>query len=285
MEETRANAILQEWRDSAQYWEKHAETIRSMFAPITRALIEDAEIRSGHNVLDVAGGAGEPALTIAELVGPSGSVTCTDAVAEMVSAARNEAQRRSATNVTFHLCAAESLPFPDSSFDTVVSRLGAMFFPDPPAALREMLRVTKLGGGVSLAVWYKSDLNPFCYLVNGVISRHVAAPPAAHSVPGAHDAFRFAELGSLADLLRQAGAIDVRDRVLNFAVRAPISAKGFWLMRSETSGTLRNKLAALSPDKRIQLAQEAHEALREYLPNDEMNFPAQVLIATGRKQG
>jgi ubiquinone/menaquinone biosynthesis C-methylase UbiE len=282
MEETQASHILREWRDSAQYWEKHAETIRSMFAPITRALIEDAEIQSGQNVLDIACGAGEPSLTIAGLVGPSGSVTSTDAVEEMVSAAQNQARRRSATNVRFQLCPAESLPFPDSSFDAVVSRLGAMFFPDPPAALREMLRVTKHGAAVSLAVWYKSDLNPFCYLVNGVISRHVASTPAP---PGAHDAFRFAELGKLADLLRQAGAIDVRDRVLKFAVRAPISAEQFWLMRSETSGTVRDKLAMLSPDERSQVVQEAQAAVREYFPDDRMSFPAQVLVATGRKAG
>ena len=77
----------------------------------------------------------------------------------------------------------------------------------------------------------------------------------------------------------------MRDRVLNFAVRAPISAEGFWLMRSETSGTLRAKLAMLSPDERSQVVQEVWDAVREYFPGDRMSFPAQVLIATGRKAG
>src|SRR5437764_10882732 len=116
---------IREWRDSALYWEKHAPTIRVMFAPLTRALIEDACIREGQTVLDVAGGPGEPSLTIAKAVGPSGSVTCTDAVAEMVRAAEAEARRRGLTNVEFRRCTAESLPFGDDSFDAAVCRLGA----------------------------------------------------------------------------------------------------------------------------------------------------------------
>lgn len=74
---------LHEWRESAKYWNKHSSTIHSMFGPLTRALIEDAGIKTGHLVLDVAGGAGEPSLTIAGVVGPTGSVMCTDAVEEM----------------------------------------------------------------------------------------------------------------------------------------------------------------------------------------------------------
>ncbi len=60
---------LREWRDSARFWEKHAQTIRLMFAPVTRALIEHARIRQGHKVLDVAGGPEEPSLTTLNLLG------------------------------------------------------------------------------------------------------------------------------------------------------------------------------------------------------------------------
>src|SRR5919205_1642992 len=104
-----------EWQENAPYWRKHAETIRVMLAPVTRALIEAAGIRAGQTVLDVACGAGEPALTIAEVVGATGSITCTDAVAEMVNAAEDAARRRGLTNVAFRLCAADALPFDSDS--------------------------------------------------------------------------------------------------------------------------------------------------------------------------
>ena len=64
--------MLQVWQESAKYWTKHSDTIHQMFAPLTRALIERGGISEGQTVLDVAGGAGEPSLTIAETVGPDG---------------------------------------------------------------------------------------------------------------------------------------------------------------------------------------------------------------------
>src|SRR2546422_2560726 len=60
--------VLREWRESARYWQQHAATIRRMFAPVTDALVQDAGIVEGYSVLDVAGGSGEPSLTIAETV-------------------------------------------------------------------------------------------------------------------------------------------------------------------------------------------------------------------------
>src|SRR6185503_14228020 len=105
------NALLGAWRESASYWRRHSATIRTMFTPVTQALIEEAAIVEGQVVLDVAGGAGEPSVTIAELVGPKGSVTYTDAVAEMVTAAEIESRRRGVTNVVFLQCLANTLPF------------------------------------------------------------------------------------------------------------------------------------------------------------------------------
>jgi len=273
--------VLREWRESAFYWQKHADTIRTMFGPITQALIEDSEIVEGDAVLDVAGGAGEPSLTIAKNVGPTGSVICTDVTAEMVAAAQSEAQRHGVTNITFRQSAADSLPFEDNSFDAVVCRLGVMFFPDPLAGLREILRVTKHEGVLSLAVWDKAELNPFSYLITDVLARHFgAATPADPNAPGA---FRFAEHGSLARILSEAGAVDVRERLLKFQIAAPISSEQFWELRSETSGTLREKLATLAEQQRHLIAQEAQEAVRQYFSKDQMSIPAQMIIVTGRK--
>jgi ubiquinone/menaquinone biosynthesis C-methylase UbiE len=251
-----------------------------MFAPVTRALIEDAHIMPGQAVLDIAAGAGEPSLAIAEIVGSEGRVTCTDAVAEMVAAAEAEARNRGLSNVQFRQCTADALPFPDNSFDAVVSRLGAMFFPDPPAALREMLRVTKPGGSIAFVVWAKSELNPFTNVANQVVSRHLAMTPFDPDAPGA---FRFAEPGKLAKILRDAGASEVTERLLEFDIVAPISREEYWAMRSETSGTLREKLATLSADERKQIAAEAIEAVGEFFPHGQMKFPAQMLIVSGRK--
>lgn len=271
---------LREWRDSAKYWERHARTIQTMFAPVTSALIEEAGIVEGDVVLDVAGGPGEPSLTIAEKVGPAGFVTCTDAVAEMVAAAENEAARRGVKNIRFQQCQADSLPFENDSFDAAVSRLGAMFFPEPVAAVREMLRVTRKEGTLSFAVWDESNVNPFAYVVTDVVSRHVKTEPVDPDAPGA---FRFAAPGKLARVLAEAGAVNIRERLLKFRIEAPVSREEFWEMRSATSGTLREKLDALSSDLRLTIANEVKEAVAEFFPDEQMSFPAQMLIVSGDK--
>jgi SAM-dependent methyltransferase len=251
-----------------------------MFVPLTEALIEESGIGAGQSVLDVAGGPGEPSLTIAEKVKPTGKVMCTDAVPEMVAAAESEAKRRGVANIEFRQCTADSLPFDDHSFDAVVSRLGVMFFPDPLAGLREMLRVTKPGGALSLAVWHKSELNPFAQVITDVMSRYSDTPPADADAPGA---FRFAEPGKLAGLLKYAGANDVRERVFHFQIEAPIAPGEFWELRSEISETLREKLAKLSQAQVLSVAKEVKEAVAEFFPNNQMSFPAQMIIVTGRR--
>ncbi|HLA09525.1 MAG TPA: methyltransferase domain-containing protein [Pyrinomonadaceae bacterium] len=273
--------ILQEWRDSAQFWQKHAQTIRNMFAPLTVALIEEAGITEGDRVLDVAAGPGEPSLTITEVVGPSGLVTCTDAVPDMVAAAKREAERRHVTNIEFKRCDATSLPFTDQQFDASVSRLGVMFFPDPVLGMCEMLRVTKAGGHVALVVWAGSELNPFSYIVTNIVSEYIDEPPAPPSAAGA---FRYAEPGTLAAHLKLAGAGTVRERPMSFNMRAAISPAEFWTMRSETSGTLREKLMKLDDQKRHEIGAKVQEAVREYFPNNQMSFPAQMIIVTGTRQ-
>ena len=76
--------VIGQWSESAPYWEKYRPVIVRMFAPVSQALIEDAAIRKGNSVLDVATGPGEPALTIADVVGPEGTVVGTDVAPEMV---------------------------------------------------------------------------------------------------------------------------------------------------------------------------------------------------------
>src|SRR5262245_2844567 len=109
MSESIVDENAREWSDSARLWENYAANLRAMFSPVAAALIEEAGVVTGQRVLDVAGGAGEPSLTLAEVVGHSGSVTYTDLVAGMVRAAEREARRREIANIRFCQCPADSL--------------------------------------------------------------------------------------------------------------------------------------------------------------------------------
>jgi ubiquinone/menaquinone biosynthesis C-methylase UbiE len=275
-----ADEVLAAWETSSQYWNKHQALIERMFAPLSRALIEDAHIVSGQTVLDVGGGSGEPSLTIAPIVGESGGVTYTDPAAGMVRAARDEAARRGLTNISFNQSPAGQLPFADNSFDAAVSRLSVMFFPDVLAGQREMLRVLKPGGYMSFLVWAAKEVNPFFSVVTEVLDRFVPADVEDEDAPGA---FRFATSGKLATALREAGAVDVRERELAFTVEAPITVERFWELRTEMSDTFRKKLAKLVPDQVAAIRYTVQKAVAGYFKSGGMNFPANVLVVTGRK--
>lgn len=274
--------VITKWSESARYWEKYRETIREMFAPVTEALIEDAGIGSGQAVLDIAMGPGEPALTIADVVGTAGKVVGTDAVAEMVEAARRESERRDLRNARFEAAPAEQLPFAAESFDAVVSRFGVMFFPAPVEAVREMLRVLKPGGKMALAVWHSAERNPFQTSVANVVERYVESPPPA---PDAPEMFRFAEPGKLSRIVMEAGVGETSERLLRFSIRARLGAEEFWTLRSEISESMRSKLAMLSAARLAELRKEAVAAIGEFASGGEVCFPAEVLIVSGAKTG
>ena len=235
--------VINRWSGSAPFWEKHSEIIRQMFAPITEALVEDAQIGSGHVVLDIAMGPGEPALSVASLVGPQGKVYGIDPIPEMVAAARRAANRLGLKNAQFDVAFADQLPFPADTFDAVISRFGVMFFPSPVDAVREMLRVLKPGRKLALAVWHFAERNPFHYTLSRVIDRYVDSPPPE---PDAPDAFRFARPGKLTEVLVEAGVKAASERLFQFNIQAPISVEDYWTLRLEMSEKLREKIATLS---------------------------------------
>jgi SAM-dependent methyltransferase len=274
------SAILRAWSESAPYWQKHAAVIRAMFEPLSDAVIDDAATGPGKSALDVAAGTGEPSLRMAEVCGPSAAVACTDAVADMVAAAKREAGRRGLRNVTFAQCAADALPFRGGCFDAVVCRLGVMFFADPIASLREMLRVLAPAGRLALAVWHGSEFNPFFQVVLQVLAPYVQLPASAPDAPGA---FRYAQPGKLAGLLAQAGAAQAQERMLAFRIEAPIGLKDFWPLRFEMSETLRAVLPQFSPRQLRDAKAEVEEAVRPYFADGSMSFPAQAIIVTARK--
>ncbi|MEP6818827.1 MAG: methyltransferase domain-containing protein [bacterium] len=276
----KASEVLAAWEVSSQYWNKHQALIEQMYAPLSQALIEEAQIVSGQTVLDVGGGSGEPSLTIAAVVGNSGFVTYTDPAAGMVKAARAEAERRGLANIQFHQCSAEQLPFADASFDVAVGRMSAMFFNDVAAGLREILRVVKPGGHVSFLVWANKEVNPFFNVVTEILDRFVPADLEEEDAP---TAFRFSVPGKLAKLLTAAGATSVTERPFQFSIEAPITVEQFWELRTEMSDTFRNKLRRLVPDQVGAIKYTVQKKVGSYFKTGGMVFPGQVLLVTGKK--
>lgn len=275
-----AEEILAAWEESSRYWRKHQASIERMFAPLTTALINAAQIRRGQHVLDIGGGSGQPSLSIASIVGTEGSVTYTDPSAGMVETARDEAKRRGLTNIHFHKAPAQELPFENNTFDVAVGRLSVMFFPDVAAGLNAILRVVKPGGRVSFLVWGSKDANPFFSSVTEVLDRFIPPEAEDEDAPGA---FRFATAGKLSKLLSDAGLSQIEEQPLPFRIAGPVKPEEFWELRSEMSDSLRAKLATLSSEQNSAVKDAVATAVAGYFKSGAMNFPAQALIVSGRQ--
>jgi SAM-dependent methyltransferase len=271
--------IRKRWGEAAASWQRRTAELRDMFGPITAELIVAAEIESGNAVLDVAGGTGEPALTIVQTVGPLGAVMCTDIAQEMLEVAQHEALVQQLENIAFYTTGAESLPFDDAVFDAVTCRLGAMFFSEPIVAVSQMLRVAKSGSKIAFAVWSGYEENPFFSLVDRFLAGSESAPKN-DDVPGA---FRYGEPGKLASLLAQAGTGETTEALLDFRMRTSVSLEQFWPLKVDLSNSVKEVLADLSEADGLLLAREITSAAKSYFGSGQLDMPARVLIVSGRK--
>ena len=104
------------------------------------------KINAGEKVLDIGCGAGVDTILASMMVGPEGSVVGVDLVPEMIARAESNLKMTDIKNVIFHTTSGESLPFPDNTFEVVISNGVINLIPDKEAALTEIIRVLKSGG-------------------------------------------------------------------------------------------------------------------------------------------
>ena len=112
-----------------------------------RYFVATAQVKKGDRVLDLAGGTGDIAALLKGRVGESGELVLGDINAAMLRVGRDRmTDRGNVRGFEYVQCNAETLPFPDASFDLVTIAFGLRNVTDKDAALREMLRVLKVGG-------------------------------------------------------------------------------------------------------------------------------------------
>jgi ubiquinone/menaquinone biosynthesis C-methylase UbiE len=139
-------------------------------------LCEAVDVHSGQKVLDVATGSGNTAISAARRYS---DVTGIDYVPELIEQAKERAGAER-LEIAFEVGDAENLPYPDASFDVVLSTVGVMFAPDQEKAAAELLRACKPGGKIGLANW-----TPDGFIGNmfRTVGKHVPPPPGIKPPP------------------------------------------------------------------------------------------------------
>lgn len=203
------------WDDAAPGWQQHHEVTERVWGFVNQRLIELSGAKPGDNVLDLASGIGEPALTVARRVGPTGHVVATDLSPAMLVIAAERASQMGLTNVEFHEMDAEAIDLPDRSFDAVVCRFGLMFLPDLLTGLQGIYRVLLPGSRLAAATARAPEPNPMAEWVFGPLVKTLGlTPPTAPA--GTPGIFALGDPALIERLLREAGFTGIHAQVVGY---------------------------------------------------------------------
>jgi SAM-dependent methyltransferase len=271
--------VRRDWTDVAtiEAWRRWREPFAVQTASLTQALVAAARIESGQRVLDLASGAGEPALTLARLVAPEGHVTATDVSPGWLSVIEDAALAERLQNIDLAVADAHALPFDDHAFDRLTSRLGVMFFADVQRALGECRRVVRPDGRVSFLVWGAPEKNMFFEVVMAALASRVDLPRPAPGIPGP---LRFAAPGSLSHELEQAGFREIEEERLIVPTPWPGPPEQLWQHFREIVAPLRPVIDGLSPDERAEVASEVIAAYAARYDGTRVELTGEVVVVT-----
>ena len=273
--------VRADWAARGRHWDRRSDEIAEQAARMNAPLIEAAAIAAGQRVCDIATGAGEPALSVAALVGADGRVFATDLCPEMMLGARRRAAARGLGNIAFRTADMLALPDADGVFDRVICRFGLMFCPDPAQAAAEAARVLKPGGRAAYLVWGpRAETTLFTVFV-----------AAAESMLGPLDTvdgidlvrpFALGAPGALTRALTDGGLAEVEERAVHFAPRVPAAGR-FW--QAQFDMTFGRVLDGVAQAERRALEDAVDAGFQQLREGDEIPLAVHVRIGVGVKPG
>ena len=145
-------------------------SISTMLPSISSHLVNSINVQPGEEVLDIACGNGNTAITAGRI---GANVTGIDITQELLELAAEEAKIAQVDGISWREGDAQNLPFEDESFDVVLSTFGHMFAPQPDLVAKEMIRVTKKGGRIGFSTWPPELAIGSMFKVNG---KHLPRP-------------------------------------------------------------------------------------------------------------
>jgi ubiquinone/menaquinone biosynthesis C-methylase UbiE len=170
--------------------------------------LRDLELAPGSKVLDVGCGWGDTAIELARKVGPSGSVLGLDCCDQFLQKGRADAKAAGLKNVEFVVADVETYPF-HGEFDFCFSRFGMMFFNNPVAAMRNVRRALKPGGGLMFIVWRALEDNPWARIPKE-IALGILPPPGDNAQTCGPGPFSMASPDVVTAQLKSAGFVDAK---------------------------------------------------------------------------
>jgi ubiquinone/menaquinone biosynthesis C-methylase UbiE len=266
------------WNKFSSGWKKWDDLTMDFLKPMGDKIIQLLDPKNNDVILDVAGGTGEPGLTIATMLN-GGKVIITDLAEDMLDIARENAIQRGIKNVEFRACDVCELPFTDNTFDAISCRFGFMFFPDMLLAAKEMVRVLKPGGRIATSVWNVPEKNFWVTATMGTINKNMELPAPP---PGAPGMFRCAKDGLIADLFAQAGLKNIAQREVAGKLNCK-TADVYWNMMTEIGAPIVAALNKADEAMREKIKREVYQAVNQKYPEGDVMIDSSALVIYGEK--
>ena len=261
-------------------WDECAEEyvpLSRQLTPFHKSMLDLVRPRQGERVLDVCTGPGEPAMSIASIIAPSGRVVGIDLSATMTDIAKKNAEKRGLLNVDFLTMDAEKLEFPENSFDAAVSCFGFQIVTQPEAAAKEILRVLKPAGRAGFTVWSRGDQTPAIHVLVGPMLEH-ATPDEDGYLPTPYELGGPGELTAMLDRIGFVNSQEFRMRG-NFVAE---SAQDYLTMLLNGS-PLGHSLSEESEEVQNSVLKRARENIERYATGKTISIPAECVIVVTQK--
>jgi SAM-dependent methyltransferase len=272
-------AQREQWNKDGAAWRRWNPTLDRWYGEVTRQMLDLARIQPGQRVLDIAAGAGEPAVSAAERVGAGGYVLATDISEGIVELALQVARERGLRQIETRVMDGEKLDLPDASFDAVLCRLGLMYMPHPVTALREWRRALSAGGRVAVVVFSTPERNSWGAVPASIIRRRARLPPP---VPGQPGPFSLGAPGVLEGVFREAGFADPEVRAVPVPHRMASAAEYVRVAR-EAFGAFNAMMAHLSPEERDSAWIDVEGSMRTFESPGGFEVPGECLVGAAEK--
>ena len=271
---------LQQWESAAEAWHRWGPLLTSWLGGPTEEMLDMAKITTGHHVLDVAAGAGDQSIQVADRVGSGGRVLATDLSPGILEFAAHRAREAGHDHVHTQVMDGENLAELDAeSFDAVISRVGLIYFPDQQRALAGMKHALKPGGKVAAMVYSTADKNEFFSVPVSIIRRRADLPPP---LPGQPGPFSLGDEGVLRAAFEQAGFRDVETKVIDAPVRVSSAAECLQFEK-ESFGALHQMLGGLTEPEKAEAWDEIENRLKDYEDDTGFCGPCEMIVAVGTK--
>jgi SAM-dependent methyltransferase len=275
-------AQVEQWNGRVgETWTRYGEALDRMLQPFGLLVMDRADLRAGHRVLDVGCGGGATTLALARRVGPTGHVLGVDVSGPLLARARERIATADPLRAPVELRQADASSTSWSNDrDRLFSRFGVMFFADATAGFANLRLALAPAGRIAFMCWRKLAENPWASVTTAAMATIVAPTPPVPFAPGP---FAFADRAYVERILDAAGYADIalepHDIMMNWTASTDLDEAVDLLKHI---GPAARAMADMNDDDRRRAVDALRVALAPHVGKEGLQFASAVWLVTAR---